>query len=175
VRTFISVLAIVLIASTFQVRGLCKDKINPEDFTLSAAITAVSSRQEVAGITSQRHSDVNPACTTIGPEDPRRARMNCDAQAAGDTTTSAARSVTRFVLTALIADKVYDLEGPRIELAAYRARFVKPSRGHPADVESLAADKKATSSPLDTESWVNVWKKVSHSWETIPPSEGMSG
>ncbi len=141
-RTFISALMMVLIASMFQVRGLCKDKINPEDFTLSAAVTAVSSRQEVARISSQRHSNVDPACTAIGPEDPRRAHMNCDAHAAGDTTTSAATSVTRFVVTAVIADKVYDLEGPRIELATYRARFVKPSRRHPADVELLAVDKK---------------------------------
>src|SRR5712692_10425465 len=126
----------------FQVRGLCKDKINPEDFALSAAVTAVSSRQEVAQVFSQRHSNVDPACTAIGPEDPRRAHMNCDAQAAGDTTTSAAASVTRFVVTAVIENKVYDLEGPRIELATYRARFVKPSRRHPADVELLAVDKK---------------------------------
>lgn len=141
-RTFISALVIVLTAAMFQVRGLCKDKINPEDFTLSAAVTAVSSRQEVAQVSSQRHSNVDPACTAIGPEDPRRARMNCDAQAAGDTTTSAARSVTRFVVTAVIGNKVYDLEGPRIELATYRARFVKPSRRRPADVELLAVDKK---------------------------------
>ena len=141
-RTFISAVDIVLIASMFPDRGLCKDKINPEDFTLSAAVTAVSSRQEVAQVSSQRHSNVDPACTAIGPEDPRRARMNCDAQAAGDTTTSAARSVTRFVVTAVIGNTVYDLEGPRIELGTYRARFVKPSRRLPADVELLAVDKK---------------------------------
>jgi hypothetical protein len=133
---------VVLIASMFPVRGFCKDKINAEDFTSSAVVTAVSSRQEVARISSQRHSNVDPACTTIGPNDPRRARMNCDAQAAGDTTTSVARGVTRFVLTAVIEDKVYDLEGPRLELATYRARFVKPSRRDPADVELLAVDKK---------------------------------
>lgn len=141
-RTFISAVVIALIASMFPARGLCKDKINPEDFTLSAAITAVSSRQQAARVSSQHHSNVDPACTTIGANDPRRAHMNCDAQAAGDTTTSVATSVTRFVVTAVIADEVYDLEGPRVEVATYRARFVKPSRGHPGDVELLAMDKK---------------------------------
>ena len=141
-RAFISALVVVLIASMLPVKGLSKDKVNPEDFTLSAAVIAVSSRQEVARVSSQRHSNVDPACTTIGPNDPRRAHMNCDAQAAGDTTTSVAPSVTRFVVTAVIADKVYDLEGPRVELATYRARFVKPSRGHPADFELLGVDKR---------------------------------
>jgi hypothetical protein len=142
VRTFVAVVVLVVIPSISPVGGLCKDKINPEDFTLSAAVTAVSSRQEVAQVSSQRRSNVDPGCTVIGPQDPRRARMNCDAQTAGDTTTSAVRNVTRFVLTAVIANKVYDLEGPRIELATYRARFANPSRRHPADLELLAQDKK---------------------------------
>jgi hypothetical protein len=135
-------LALSLITSMLPVRGLSKDKVSPDEFTLSAVVTAVSSSRQVSHVSSERHSNVDPACTVMGPDDPRRARVNCDAQAAGSTTTSSSTSWTRFVVTAAIGDKVYDLEGSRVELATYRARFVTPHRGHRAEVELLTADKK---------------------------------
>lgn len=111
--------------------ALCK-KLDPKDFNLTATVTAVSSHDET---TSSRTTKIDP-CAGMGANDPRRARVNCEPT----QSQTSYGTVTSFVLTASVGDKIYELQGFRLELGTYHARFT--TRSHRTVVELLIEDAK---------------------------------
>jgi hypothetical protein len=130
---------IVLVSVCLAVPALGKKKVNSEDFNLDAIITEVNSQTQPKTITTT-HPNLPSYC-----RDPKLGFEEgyCQAAAAGGDT-SKVESATRYVLTTEIGGKVYDLQGPRLELGNYHARFTEARRGWPAGVAVLGRDKKGS-------------------------------
>ena len=130
---------IVLVSLCLAVPALGKKKVNSEDFKLDAIVTEVNSQTQLKTITTT-HPNLPSYC-----RDPKPGfdEGYCQAAAAGGDT-SKVKSATYYVLTTEIGDKVYDLQGPRLELGNYHARFTEARRGWPAGVALLGRDKKGS-------------------------------
>jgi hypothetical protein len=128
---------IVLVSVCLAVPALGKRKINSEDFKLDAVITEVNSQTQPKTITTT-HPNLPSYC-----RDPKPGFQEgyCRAAAAGGDRSNV-ESSTYYVLTTEIGDKIYDLQGPRLELGKYHARFTMARRGWPEGVAVLGRDKK---------------------------------
>ena len=129
--------AAILVSVLLVTPGLCKKNLNPEDFKIEANVVEVASQQFTKG-TSTTHPVLPSYCS-----DPKTSYEKAYCQTAGAApATSTVEQGTNYVMTTEINDKIYDLQGPRLELGNYHVRFTEASRRTPAGIEFLLKDKK---------------------------------
>lgn len=112
-------------------------KVNPADFTVSATVTEVSS-QQFAETVNTTHPVLPSYCN-----DPKGTYQEyyCQTAAAGGDTASIKQG-TNFFMTVEIGDKIYKLQGPRLELGDYKVQFIKASKRDSGGISFLLKDKK---------------------------------
>ncbi|HZS72287.1 MAG TPA: hypothetical protein VFA13_10645 [Candidatus Acidoferrum sp.] len=130
-KTVPAVVVVLMVGSS----AFGRKKVNPEDFTLEATVIDVTSSQQARQVFT--HANVPYFC---GNPQNSFERGYC-ATAKNQSTSEIERS-TVYTLKAVISDKIYDLQGPRLELGTYQARFTAPKRRRPAGIAILSRDRK---------------------------------
>jgi hypothetical protein len=125
-----STVAVLLMLGT---SAFSKKKINPDDFLLQVKVTDVTSSQQASTIYTSKAFTFQNASTPF--------QQGYNAAARGRST-SRVRYSTVYDMRATIGDNTYDLQGPRLELGSYEARFAPAKRHRPAGIEVLMQNKK---------------------------------
>jgi len=111
---------------------LAKGKIEVSKFDLKATVTEVTSHEETNSLESV--SSKPTFCN-----DPKGS-FEKGACSATSSSTSVS-TIRRYILATDIGDKTYDLEGPRLELGEYNARFADKTSHGISEIEFLINDK----------------------------------
>ena len=110
-----------------------RKKVIPEEFTLAARISEVRCQREMKRVRAARFLAYSSQSRLVE-------RAYADTAAGPAPETSRQKGVI-YLVTAQIGNKIYSLQGPRLETRTYCARFASATSTRPAGLEILSQDK----------------------------------